>query len=344
MGNEDKNYFKFLLKSRYLFHGFIKILDFILVAKGFKKLTYKVGSLVKDSYNRKDDFIKDNIRSKFVEDNREYTIKLPTQYIKLKSNNVNFLNKFEDDEDMFNLHRFGWLIMLSVDNNSKYLPEDAKKWILEWIDLYLEKKEDNKIWESYSVSERIVNWIYLDIIFSDIVNDERISQAIKEHVTYLVNHLEYRGYLTQNHILNNARALYFYGHSFSNQEMLNIAHKLFYRFTPFLVSDNGYVKEGSVHYHFLLTRTFIELAILSKKNDSKFYKYLEKYCENMISVSEFFLIQDEDGNFHIPLIGDVSPDYPVDWLIGIVDVAKKKLNFLTKYNYSTIYNSYNKLF
>ena len=248
-------------------------------------------------------------------------IPLATHELRLSHNKIPWQTKFNDPEDLFALHRWGWLIRLLIKYPSKQFAEWGQEMLEDWLNIFYHQKT-GPIWEAYSVSERIVNGIlffnicseYLDTKFQD-----RFVQTIAEHAQFLKNHLEYHGdKKTNNHFLNNARALYFAGQFLQDNNLVQIGRLIWENELPKMLTPNGFLREQSSHYHFLLTRSVLEVWWLAKQtNDHEFARTIEPHESKMLQKCSFFLVKNSANQFTIPLIGDVSPDFPPEWLLSM---------------------------
>lgn len=232
---------------------------------------------------------------------------------------INWFREERDKEDTFALHRFGWLLRwLSLHPAQEDL-KVANSVILDWIRRVSPNKH-HVAWETYSASERVVNWLlYLcatrDYQHLDIGAINTVEAALLEHLDYISLHLEYHGKTCNNHILNNARALYIGGRILGLPEISSLAKALFQIHLQKLINPEGVLQEASSHYQLLLTRTMVEVWWAARATeDPEYAAYLSSLVNSMISSSFYmggFLIKDYSKNF--PRVGDVSPDYPVSW-------------------------------
>jgi len=249
-------------------------------------------------------------------------IPLATRNLKVIGSKIPWNSQFEDIEDLFSLHRWGWLLRLSV----KYPTVKLGKWgaqvVEDWINNFAKNKK-GPIWESYSVSDRIVNGILFICIYNEYIEAsvvEKISKFISEMAYFLVTHLEYHGLKrTNNHILNNARALYIAGIYLKDPLLSKTGKKIWLSELPSMLTKYGFLREESSHYHFLLTRSVLETWWFAKEsNDIPFAKKLGKFAIKMIKNCYFFLVKNNfTKEWEMPFIGDVSPDFPPDWLITV---------------------------
>ncbi len=165
-------------------------------------------------------------------------------------------------------------------------------------------------WESYSCCERVVNLAILLAAHRGLISDKNQSLLIKffkESASWIDAHLEYYGEKrTNNHFLNNGRALIVAGCVLQNDEWLSIGLKIFERFAPQIFSKDGSLREGSSHYQLIVSGwvfdalTFASVAIPSAKLDQLEALAHEagQVCGRIAS-----LIPHMDQH-----IGDISPD------------------------------------
>lgn len=249
-----------------------------------------------------------------------WNIFLASKSIVIKNNKFDWRKHYRDKEDTMALHRFGWLLRLLSENPSTNIIKMGYTWITDWIDFNGSMKS-NISWESYSVSERIVNWlIFICATKSHLnVNNsmlKKINNALIDHVTYLSRNLEFRGDKTNNHIINNARALYISGRILRLPFAEKIGKSIIKNETDKLLPD-GVLNEGSTHYQLLVTRTYLEIYWFAHKTDDyEMINWIEKKIYNMIKVCHLLSIDLEGETNKIPFIGDISPDYPPDWFYG----------------------------
>ena len=137
---------------------------------------------------------------------------------------------------------------------------------------------------------------------------------------YLTHNLEYHGEgRTCNHIINNARALLFAGALLSEKYFIDIAKSILRSNLPELVTVDGFLREGSSHYQYIFSRWILEIKWLSNLIDNKeIHSFITPFANSVVKQCLFFNVEDTvDNKSTIPLIGDVSPDYPVSWLISL---------------------------
>lgn len=249
-------------------------------------------------------------------------IKLSTS--KLICENIpDWSKEFEDRENTFSLHRWGWLLMLAVENPSV----GTKKWgirvMKDWL-LKMKHLKSHSAWESYSTSERIVNALLFFYILRKYPckadeDLEFLEQGLMEMAGHVIRNLEFHGELTNNHVLNNARALYMLGRFSGCENMADIGRKIFIEETPKMITPSGFLREDSASYHLLLLRTYLEvLWTANYTDDVLFSKKTKPFVASMVKAANFLRIYDDvEKRWAIPLIGDVTPDFPLGWLGNI---------------------------
>ena len=127
-----------------------------------------------------------------------------------------FETSFSDQENSFYIHRFAWIVIVLKKQNSLYL--SCYQAILDWID-FDEKGSNRTVYDSYSISERLTNWIFFFLLRKKnmIIQEseiKKIENSIQKQLRYLIMNLEYWGPYTNNHVFNNGRALYIIGRVF----------------------------------------------------------------------------------------------------------------------------------
>ena len=138
--------------------------------------------------------------------------------------------------------------------------------------------------------------------------------------TRIAKNLEYyEEDMTGNHAFNNARGLLFAGIICKLPFAKELAFEIFKERLPKLVTVDGFLREGSSHYHFLFTRWVLEIEwILSNSNNKEIKNVIRPYAINLVKRCWFFLVKNKKTEqWSIPLVGDISPDFTPEWLLSI---------------------------
>jgi len=226
---------------------------------------------------------------------------------------------FEDQEVTSSLHRWNWLLYgLSEDNIHKLSREEGLSLIRSWLRCCLSLERFKN--DAYSSSERIVN----ASIFLLTTGDKCVPKDIQNAFQYLGSHIAknleyYEEDMTGNHAFNNARGLLFAGIVSGLPYATELAFEIFKERLPKLVTDDGFLREGSSHYHFLFTRWVLEVQwILSGTKNKELQSIVRPFAVNLVKRCWFFLVQNrKTKHWSIPLVGDISPDFPPEWLLSV---------------------------
>ena len=236
---------------------------------------------------------------------------------------INWREEFDDPEDEESLHRWNWLLHIISQreiNRGQILwaGSQLNLWCKEYsYDVTRPKKELVKLlrWESYTVAERLSNSCIF-IWASGLELSNSVVESLIGHVLFLSTRLEYFDKQTGNHVINNARGIYLAGVLFDCLSWRLFAEIIFRRELPKFVSEEGLLREGSSHYQFLFSRWILEVLFFAKLcGDNDVHQFLVPYSKILTNGCRFFLVCDSDMDLiTMPLLGDISPDFPPEWL------------------------------
>lgn len=235
--------------------------------------------------------------------------------IELKLSSISFLEKFDDTEDFFWLHRFSWIFDGLAHEPNEAIVLLIKNKILVWIDRNEEKLLAS---DAYSICERILHWLYFYLLYSKSIftEDEKSKylKSIQQQLTLLCQKLEYHCVYTNNHVLNNGRALYIGGAILNHNLFKQIgANIIFFNYDDIIL--DGVVQEDSSNYQILLTRSFTEVYLFASLTlDNKMCQWLEERLKKMFAYSR--RIFGEANKTTYPFFGDISPDCSPNFLQG----------------------------
>jgi len=235
--------------------------------------------------------------------------------------------KFDDQEESFSLHRWNWLLTSLTENPNESTEEWGFGLIRSWINDMMTPIEGLP-WTPYTTGERIsnaclfaalVNQNKINLLLENVLPDN-IKNALHAMAFYLAANLEFKGKnRTGNHVINNARALFFASVFLDLECLLDLSKSILHENLPGLVTEDGFLREGSSHYQFLFTRWLLEMLWLSEISQNNIITDLLKpVTKRLVKQCWFFLMRDSSsGRWNMPLIGDISPDFTPDWLIGL---------------------------
>jgi Heparinase II/III-like protein len=230
-----------------------------------------------------------------------------------------------EPEDALSLHRFPWLLYVLTQSPFPSNIQEAFRCIENWMRMY-PAHPGGIGWDAYSVSERIVHWtIFLCGLraFPTLQQsvEKVISSALPQHVAFLRQHLEFHGSRTNNHVINNARALYIGGMLVKDSDSVGVGRDILITAISEQFTSSGFLREGSSHYHILLCRSYLEVLWVARwAQDVLFYDQIRPAINEMLKAAEFYLAFPE-----FPLIGDVSPDFNPAYHLGLLQGAQNIL-------------------
>ena len=254
--------------------------------------------------------------------------KLINEYF--ENNNLNFnlntknikkkIKYYKDSEDFEKFHRLEGL------NNLKN-KQQKKNYILNWYKNYLplinsKQYENRLIWESYTISYRLVNLIN----FQKKYNITLFNENIKFEVLILLNKIEYFRRGINNHILKNSQAIIFVGLFLGDKNLTNIGINILEDSLKILINKNGLLRESSSSYQYLVCNLLFEISEFIISEKKKVNKKLINYINKMVISCNFFNI-----NHKLVLFGDTTPDKTVDELINNFTNRKKIFPKSSKY-------------
>lgn len=232
----------------------------------------------------------------------------------------NWRQHFDDVEMLVSLHRWGWLTHMLTDEEQvgPAVAENGialmRSWLAEFGPL-----PEGVISESYTVSERLAN----ASLFFRVVEGRwdsaptDIRPALAQARNWLVGNLEYSPFQTGNHVVNNARAIYLFGVATGDAGARDLCFEIFRRELPTLLLPDGFLREGSSHYHLLFCRWLLEVWLAAEESgDHNMMDLIDPFLRSALPVCSFFEIETADGPDFITF-GDVSPDCAPDWLAGL---------------------------
>lgn len=244
----------------------------------------------------------------------------------------NWRGPFDDNEQLFFLNRWYHGVTLA----KAYFYTSDERCADCFVDLLQHWNQQNPVdraspvWESYSVTERINNWIFAYHLLQPSPTFKKrglllLLTLLFQHAVYLSENLEVRE--SHNHLINNGRALYAFGLLFPELEHAatfeEAGWQILTREMKRQFSPDGMLGEQSVHYHLLLMRTYLEVTLLAQRNgrplDPEYLARLERMflCANAFTRS--------DGS--IPLIGDFSPDADLRSMVGLLGAGATQFGF-----------------
>jgi len=225
---------------------------------------------------------------------------------------------FPDEEVTSSLHRWGWLLRGLTEDRVRMSRERGLALMRSWLRHHAGRAYPQG--DAYSIGERVVNGSLFLLLTGDGEVPTDICAAFGVMARQIAANLEYYAFgHTGNHAFNNSRGLLFAGVLAKLPAAVDLALAIARERLPKLVTADGFMREGSSHYHFLFTRWVLEMLWLAERVEhQEFVGLLRAYGTRLVARCWFFLVPDEHRScWQIPLIGDVSPDSPPAWLLGL---------------------------
>ena len=220
-----------------------------------------------------------------------------------------FLNKtltFKDKVDWlpddatflwrYNLHYFDYAYDLSV----AYLQKKDEKYYTLFKSLVTDWHENNPIahgigWDPYPTSLRIVNWIKAYHFFYDIIQEnndfkKQLLSSIYIQTNFLNDNVEY--HLLNNHIIENARALFVAGHFFDNQQWQKKGLKILWKELKRQVLKDGGQFELSPMYHAVVVLVFADVLLILQGLNQTVPEWVIQILKRMVDFYEHLCMPD----------------------------------------------------
>lgn len=215
----------------------------------------------------------------------------------------------KDREDIFYLNRWGWL--LGIDAIGKYPASKVREHVERWSSD--NKDGESPSWEPYSSSERVANILtWLSCMTAEdaaCFSDSRLGYFLTHSLRWIFDHLEYYGFSrTNNHIINNARALIMGGVSTGSKDAYGAGMALLRSMLPELVQPEGMLRERSSHYQLIMLNWVLDSLFFSRGSSlasRSDLDFLEDFATRMAKGAA--LLCDKNGHL-LARIGDISPD------------------------------------
>jgi hypothetical protein len=248
---------------------------------------------------------------------------LPGETIELNLNNIDDLlvRPFEDLETTLALHRFSWITALTDAKSAAWVNLIWRKWCEKFGNI-----DDQWAWHPYTTAERSINIINFSKRFGLPGEKDKTQAVLKKSGDEIFHRLEYFGeHNTGNHLMNNGRGLFLLGLELGIEQWADIGGKILIEEANRNISPSGILREGSSHYHLLVTHWYIECWLTALKNKRSETNRLKIIVSQLMQVAHDLHLP---GGF--PLIGDISPDSPPSFLINVMDDSlSERLNLLS---------------
>lgn len=228
---------------------------------------------------------------------------------------VNLQSSFDhnhNDPECY-LSRNRWSECLSASLDGTQSARTAVRVALDWLGKSLPKSD--AAWEPYSSCERVVNLAVLLSARPECrtdIDEQSLRCFFEDSLLWIDDHLEYYGTrYTNNHVLNNARALVVAGAVLQCAPAVDRGLILFANMARELFQENGFLRERSSHYQVIICNWlldalhFARFAQVGSEAGARALAELESLSERVTRATSLLFTCLGETNIHI---GDISPD------------------------------------
>ena len=177
------------------------------------------------------------------------------------------------------------------------LPVSTKLELME--DFLLQAPNLKTGFEPYCISLRNVNWIFF--LAENKIRNERIEAFVGCQYQLLMKNVEY--HLMANHLFENGISLMVGAHFFRDKKLQDIGTKILTEELPRQILEDGAHIERSPMYHYILTKSVLDLLNVMTSNpfsesDGLFERKIRKYAADMLGWLIQIDIDDSIPAFH----------------------------------------------
>lgn len=216
---------------------------------------------------------------------------------------------FDDTETLLGLHRFAWLPLLGAQADPAWVGTLWRAWAEAFA-----TPDDGWAWHPYTAAERAINILAYARLTGLPGPREATVALLAAHGPAIARRLEYFGdHHTGNHMANNGRGLFLLGLALGWRECADMGGRILVEEGARIFLPSGLLREGSSHYHLLLTRGYVSAWLAARAHGRPEASALEEIARRALAVLPHLALP---GG--MPLVGDVSPDCPPSFLAGLL--------------------------
>jgi hypothetical protein len=220
-----------------------------------------------------------------------------------------FERHFDDTEILLSLHRFAWL----ADHGHAVDPAWVQAMWQAWLGKFAEPSHDWP-WHPYTAAERAINILNFSRHHGLPGDQQKTLHCLASHAPLIAERLEYFGeHHTSNHLANNGRGLFILGLSLGLEKAARVGEAILLAEAERIISPSGLLREGSSHYHLLVTRNYLEAWLCARRHDQASAQALKAVAHKLLSAATIF-----DMPAGLPVVGDISPDCAPAYLTPIL--------------------------
>ena len=220
-----------------------------------------------------------------------------------------FERHFDDTETLLALHRFAWM----ADQGGAVDPAWVQALWQAWLEKFAEPSHDWP-WHPYTAAERAINILNFARRHGLPGDQQKTLRCLAGHAPLIAERLEYFGdHHSSNHLANNGRGLFILGLTLGLEKAARVGEAILLAEAERIISPSGILREGSSHYHLLVTRNYLEAWLCARRHDQASVQVLKDVASKLLAAASIF---DMPGGFSV--VGDISPDCPPAYLTSIL--------------------------
>ncbi|MGH6661729.1 MAG: hypothetical protein ACREB6_09320, partial [Rhodospirillales bacterium] len=224
-----------------------------------------------------------------------------------------FKRAFADVETLLALHRFAWLPLV---DDGKVKNSWAQALWSEWRQSFASGSAEQKpgwAWHPYTAAERACNLLDLAATAGLPGPVADTTRLLDRHIGAIFERLEYFGdHDTSNHLANDGRGIFRVALALGRGGWADIGARILIEEAARILLPSGVLREGSSHYHLLIARNYADAWLAARAYGHRAEPTLKSIAARALAVAPHLMLP---GG--LPLIGDVSPDCPPEFLAGL---------------------------
>lgn len=220
-----------------------------------------------------------------------------------------FEQTFSDTETLLGLHRFAWLPLVDGTMHPAWV-----EWLWRAWHQRFGVPDDGWPWHPYTAAERAINILSYGKRNGFPGPLDHTVELLATHGRVIAERLEYFGdHHTSNHLAANGRGLYFLGLELGLEPLADAGARILLEEARRIFRPSGVLREGSSHYHLLLCRQYASSWLAARAHRRPEAEELESITRRALAIAAALPLP---GG--LPLIGDISPDCPPEFLLGLL--------------------------
>jgi hypothetical protein len=243
----------------------------------------------------------------FLAPTENIRISLPGQSVELSADDPSalFAKPYDDIETLLGAHRFAWVPVAGEDLDPDWVASLWQCWVGGFGD-----GDSGWPWHAYTAAERAINIIDFSRRFGLPGPRDATVALLARHAEIIRGGLEYFGeHYTSNHLSNNGRGLLRIGTALGLKNYADTGAKIMVAEGGRIFGRSGVLREGSTHYHLLVTRNYIDAWLDARAGGLDQTDMLREIAARAIAAIPGLCLS---GG--LPLIGDISPDVKPGYL------------------------------